>query len=65
MPGKKTNQAPTSPRRPTIKTPPTHSRRDHTSGIDTVEARQSSRNANIDTPQQKYRRTGRRDPVKQ
>lgn len=60
MPGKTTNQAPTAPRRPKIKTPVNHSRRDHASGIDTVEARQSSRNANIDTPQQKYRNAGRR-----
>jgi hypothetical protein len=60
MPGKPTNEAPTAPRRDKIKTPVDHERRDHTSGIDTVEGRQSSRNANIDAPQQKYRETPRR-----
>ncbi len=57
MPGKPTNEAPTAPKREKIETPVDHGRRDHTSGIDTVEGRQSSRNANIDTPQQKYRET--------
>ena len=55
MAGKPTHEAPTAPRREKIKTPVEHGARDYTSGIDTVEGRQSSRNANIDTPQQKYR----------
>lgn len=53
-----TYEAPTAPRWEKIKAPVKHSRRNRTSGIDTVEGRQSSRNANIDAPQQKYR--GRR-----
>ncbi len=60
MPGKRTSKAPTAPKRETIDTPVDHRRRDHTSGIDTVEGRQSSRNANIDAPQQKYRETPKR-----
>lgn len=60
MRGNPTNEAPTAPKREKIKTPVAHGRRDHTSGIDTVEGRQSSRNANIDTPQQKYRAAPRR-----
>jgi len=52
---KPTSEAPTAPRREKIKTPVEHSGRARTSGIDTVKGRQSSRNANIDTPQQKYR----------
>ena len=51
---KPTNEAPTAPKREKIDTPVKHSDRDYTSGIDTVKGRQSSRNANIDTPQQKY-----------
>lgn len=50
---KPTNEAPTAPKREKIRTPVGAGR--HTSGIDTVEGRQSSRNANIDTPQQKYK----------
>ena len=55
MPSKPTSEAPTAPRREKIKTPIKHSLDDFTSGIDTAEGRQSSRNANIGTPQQKYR----------
>jgi hypothetical protein len=55
MADKPTHEAPTAPRREKIKTPVDHDARDDTSGIDTVEGRQSSRNANIDTPQQEYR----------
>lgn len=51
---KPTNEAPTAPKREKIPTPVDHSSDDFTSGIDTVKGRQSSRNANIDTPQQKY-----------
>ena len=51
---KPTNEAPTAPKREKIPTPVEHSERNDTSGIDTVKGRQSSRNANIDTPQQKY-----------
>jgi hypothetical protein len=51
---KPTGEAPTAPKREKIDTPVEHSGRDYTSGIDTVKGRQSSRNANIDTPQQKY-----------
>ena len=49
---KPTNEAPTATKREKIKTPDGAGR--HTSGIDTGKGRQSSRNANIDTPQQKY-----------
>jgi hypothetical protein len=55
MSRKHTHEAPTAPRREKIKTPVEHDPKDYTSGIDTVEGRQSSRNANIDSPQQKYR----------
>lgn len=48
------NDAPTTPRAGRIKTPVEHGRRDHTSGIDTAETRDSPRSANVDTPQQKY-----------
>jgi hypothetical protein len=51
---KPTHEAPTAPKREKIPTPVDHSSDDFTSGIDTVKGRQSSRNANIDTPQQKY-----------
>jgi hypothetical protein len=50
---KPTSEAPTAPKREKIETPVGAGR--HTSGIDTVKGRQSSRNANIDTPQQKYK----------
>ena len=52
---KPTSEAPTAPKREKIETPVDHPGRAHTSGIDTVKGRQSSRNANVDAPQQKYR----------
>ena len=51
---KPTNEAPTAPKREKIPTPVEHPGRAHTSGIDTVKGRQSSRNANVAAPQQKY-----------
>jgi hypothetical protein len=56
MTGKPANESPTAPQSGKIKTPVSHGKRDHTSGMDTVEERQGSRNANIETPQQKYRK---------
>jgi hypothetical protein len=62
MADKPTNEAPTAPKREKIGTPVEHAPENLTSGIDTVKGRQSSRNANADTPQQKYReREGKPD----